>query len=69
MNENNSNFYRKRIHALESEVSRLTDINERIEKLFDITRDKASLIAGEMTAQEWRTLSAMLEYFKIRLKK
>ena len=41
---------------------------EHAAKVIDITRAEALLMAGEMTAQEWRTVSAILTSLQSRLK-
>lgn len=33
-------------------------------KSIDLTRSEIQLIAGEISAQEWRTVSAVLKYFR-----
>ena len=40
---------------------------ERIKPLFDLTRSQAQLATGEMSAQEWRTVSAVLNWLNTKL--
>ena len=39
----------------------MKDIYEECASMLNLTRSEAQLMAGEMTAQEWRTLSAVLK--------
>ena len=40
---------------------------KRCAKLLDISRSEACLLAGEMTAQEWRTVAAVLAALTSRM--
>ena len=62
------------IAALEKHNEILTTANakhmatiERIKPLFDLTLPQVQLATGEMSAQEWRTVSAVLNWLNTKL--
>lgn len=50
-----------------SMIGKLVQERTRCAKLLEISRSEACLLAGEMTAQEWRTVAAVLAALKARM--
>jgi len=44
------------------------EVREECARMLNLTRSEAQLMAGEMTAQEWRTVAAVLKALQARMR-
>ena len=53
--------------VMQDEIDALRSQLQKVLAMLSLTRAEASLMAGEMSAQEWRTVKAVLDSIKRRI--